>query len=163
MKKTIIIYATKHGTTKKISNILKKKLKEHKDDAEVVNIKDMKDYNLRVFDRIIIGASIHAGQIQGTIKKFCKEQEETLKEKELGLFITCMIDNEEKQKEQLENAYPKELQDTSKAKGILGGEFLFEKMNFIEKLMVKIIAKTSKTKSKINHDEINKFIKKITK
>ena len=163
MKKTIIIYATKHGTTKKISDILKKKLKEKKDETEIVNVKDMKDYNLRVFDRVIIGGSIHAGQIQGTIKKFCKEQEEILKEKELGLFITCMIEDTKKQEEQLENAYPKELQEKSKAKGILGGEFLFEKMNFIEKLMVKIIAKTNKTKSKINHEEIDKFLKKLTK
>ncbi|MFP4567661.1 MAG: flavodoxin domain-containing protein [Candidatus Woesearchaeota archaeon] len=161
--KTIIIYATKHGTTKKITDHIAKKLKTKKEEVEVVEIKKIKDYNLRVFDRVIIGASIHAGQIQTSIKKYCKENLNELKEKELGLFITCMIDHAEKQKEQLREAYPKELLDTSKAKGILGGEYLFEKMNFIEKLMVKIIAKTSKTTTKINHDAIDKFTDEMLK
>lgn len=161
--KTLIIYATKHGTTKKITDILAKKLKEKKEDVKVINIKEIKNYNIRVFDRVIIGGSIHAGNIQKNIKKFCKEHEQELKEKQLGLFITCMMNNEDIQKAQLEKAYSKELRDKSKATGILGGEYLFEKMNFLEKIMVKLIAKTNKTTTKIDKDAIDKFAKDVLK
>lgn len=158
--KTLIIYATKHGTTKKIANMIAKKLKTS-DDVELINVKDIKKYNLRVFDKVIIGGSIHAGDIQKNIKKFCEDNKDELKEKQLGLFITCMFNDENIKEEQLHKAYSKELRDASKAQSVFGGEFLFEKMNFIEKMMVKIIAKTNKTTSKINKDEIEKFTKKM--
>ena len=160
--KTLIIYGTKHGTTKKIVNMIAKKMKVS-DDVEIVNVKDIKNYNLRVFDRVIIGGSIHAGDIQKNIKKFCEENKDELKEKQLGLFITCMFKDKEVQEEQLNKAYSKELRDASKTYSILGGEFLFEEMNFIEKMMVKIIAKTNKTISKIDKNAIDKFTKDMLK
>jgi len=161
--RTIIIYSTKHGTTKKISENIAKKLKEKEEEVEVVNIKEISKYNLRIFDRIIIGGSIHLGQIQKNIKKFIKENQEILKEKQIGLFITSIIDNEEKQQKQFKKAYDAEIIKTSKAQGIIGGECLYEKMNFIEKLIIKIIKKTNKTTTEINQDAIDKFVKDIQK
>jgi menaquinone-dependent protoporphyrinogen oxidase len=157
--KTIIIYDTKHGTTKKVSEKLTKEIGK---ETKIVRVRDIKDYNLRIFDAIIIGGSIHAGQIQGSIKRFCKENEAILKEKKLGLFLIGMLD-EEKQKEQIKNAYPQNLREHSTAQAYLGGEFLFEKMNFIEKLMIKIIAKTNKTTLNIKNDAIKEFAKEMKK
>ena len=157
--KTIIVYASKHGTTEKVANILGDSLK----DVEVVDVKRVKDYNLRVFDAVIVGGSIHAGNIQSSIKMFCKDNVDLLLEKKLGLFITCMFEEKSKRVEQLNNAFSEELRKHSVALGVLGGEFLFEKMNFMEKLMIKIIAKTSKSKSSIDYDAIKKFVKDFKK
>lgn len=159
--KTVIIFTSKHGTTKKISELIKLKLKDEKEVVEVVDLKKIKDYNLRVFDRIIIGGSIHAGTVSNSLKKFCKDNSGLLLEKQLGLFIVCMLPDEKKREEQLNNSFSDELRRHSKAKGILGGEFLFEEMNFVEKLMVKIIAKTSKTTSKIDDVAIDKFVRDL--
>lgn len=161
--KTVIIYSSKRGTTKKISEIIKSKLDEKKHDVEVVDLKQVKDYNLRVFECIVIGGSIHAGSVSGSLKKFCADNSDLLLEKRLGLFITCMFPEPKRREEQLVNAYSLELREHSKALGVLGGEFLFEKMNFVEKLMVKIIAKVNKSKSDIDLVAVDKFAESLVK
>jgi menaquinone-dependent protoporphyrinogen oxidase len=44
------------------------------------------------------------------------------------------------------------------AKHFLGGEFIFEKMNFFERSVIKRIAKTDKSVSRIDEDGIEKFV-----
>ena len=67
----------------------------------------------------------------------------------------------EKAQEQFDNNYSEILRKHSTANGILGGEFLFEKMNFIEKYLIQKISGVKTTISKIKTNEINRFIKKI--
>lgn len=73
-----------------------------------------------------------------------------------------MEKEEEKQREELERAYPKELIDKAKSKQFLGGEFLFENMNFFERMIIKKIAKTDKSISALNHQNIDRFIQDIS-
>jgi len=157
--KTLIAYCTTHGCTEKTAN----ELKVHLDnDATLCNLKKDEIPNLNDFDRIIIGGSIHAGKIQKTVKSFCNKNLEVLTQKELGLFICCMEEGENAQK-QLLNAYPQELQDVAKATAYFGGEFNFNKMNFFEKFVVKKIAHVEKSISKFDHSAIQKFSNRMDK
>jgi menaquinone-dependent protoporphyrinogen oxidase len=81
--------------------------------------------------------------------------------KEIGLYVCGMERDESKQREELVRAYPKELIDKAKSIQFLGGEFLFENMNFFEKMIIKKIAKTDKSISEINHQNIDRFVKDI--
>jgi len=76
--------------------------------------------------------------------------------KKLGLFLCCMEEGE-KANEQFENAYPENLRKHATATGLFGGEFTFEKMNFLEKSIIKKISKISESVSKINEKAINEF------
>jgi menaquinone-dependent protoporphyrinogen oxidase len=69
-----------------------------------------------------------------------------------------MEPDREKQQQELENAYPLWLKQQAVAKHFLGGAFLFEKMNFFERAIIKRIAKTDKSVSRIDEDEIEKFV-----
>jgi menaquinone-dependent protoporphyrinogen oxidase len=69
-----------------------------------------------------------------------------------------MEPNAEKQRLELENAYPAPLFNHAVTKHFLGGEFLFEKMNFFERAIIKRIAKTDKSVSQIKDDEIEKLV-----
>ena len=151
--KTLITYCTTHGCTEKTANELKQFL-----GGEVVllNLKKNHAPDLSLFDRIIVGGSIHAGQIQKKVKDFCNEHYETLKNKELGLFICCMEEGE-KAENQLHEAFPAGLLKSAKATACLGGEFDFNKMNFFQKLIVKKVAKIENSVSHINHDAIKRF------
>lgn len=151
--KTLISYCTTHGCTEKTANELKQFL-----GGEVVllNLKKNHAPDLSLFDRIIVGGSIHAGQIQKKVKDFCNEHYETLKNKELGLFICCMEEGE-KAENQLHEAFPAGLLKSAKATACLGGEFDFNKMNFFQKLIVKKVAKVENSVSHINHDAIKRF------
>ncbi|HEX9973825.1 MAG TPA: flavodoxin domain-containing protein [bacterium] len=155
--KTLIIYTTQHGCTEECAIKLQQQLNS---DAELINIKKQKSGNLDDFKTIIIGGSIHAGQIQRKIKKFCQENLDKLKQKKLGLFLCCMEEGEKAQK-QFQDAFPTELIQHATTTGIFGGEFNFEKMNFIEKAIIKKIAKIEKSVSKIDEKSILEFAEKI--
>ena len=53
------------------------------------------------------------------------------------------------------------MQRLSIPKAILGGEFQFDKMNFIERFLTKKIAKVNSSVSKLRYDAINEFTSQI--
>lgn len=157
--KTIIIYTTTHGSTGKAVNELSQKLSG---EVLAVDIRKHQAPPLDEFDRIIIGGSIHAGQIQKRIRNFCSANMDALKEKEIGLFICCMYEPEVA-REEIQNAFPEELHQMAKTEAIFGGEFDFGKMNFVERLLVKKIAHVNESVSKIDHHSIERFANRMEK
>jgi menaquinone-dependent protoporphyrinogen oxidase len=155
--KTLIVYATQHGCTQKISEQMKDYLGG---DVTLKNLKKESVPSLQNYDRIIIGGSIHAGQIQKKVKEFCHEYLAELQQKELGLFICCMEEGEMARK-QLENAYPEELFLRAKASASFGGAFDFERMNFFERMIVKKVAHVKQSTSKVDFDAVRSFSKRM--
>lgn len=151
--KTAIIYASHHGTTEKVANMIKGLAQG---ETEVINLKKTKTIDLNKYDKIIIGGSIHAGRVQSKLQKYCREHEAELTAKPLGLFLSCMEENE-KAKTQFEMAYPDTLRSHAISSKLTGGEILFERMNFIEKFIMKKIGKTTETVSKIKEDQIREL------
>jgi menaquinone-dependent protoporphyrinogen oxidase len=148
--KTLILYATKYGSVEKVANLIAEKIPN----CILKNVKEKNDFQLNDFERIIIGGSIYIGKIQQQITQFCQENKETLLQKEVGIFICAMnTDNEM----QLNHSFQEELLKHSKIAAILGGEFHFEKMNFLERTIVKKIAKISESVSKLDFEKIERF------
>jgi len=151
--KTLITYCTRHGCTEKVAKQIRDFLG---DEATLYNLKDKKQVDPTTFDRIIIGGSIHAGQIQKKVKKFYTENLDLLLQKELGIFICCMEEGE-KAEQELQDVFPDTLLSHAKATACLGGEFNFEKMNFLEKMIVRKVAKVDRSVSNIKNDTIRLF------
>lgn len=157
--KTLIIYMSTHGCTKQVVTELAEQLNG---EVTIKNLKEDKNPDFQNYDRVIIGGSIHAGQIQRKIREYCETHVENLGRKQLGLFICCMYEGDQAF-QQLENAFPEKLHQYAKSEAILGGEFNFEKMRFFEKLIVRKIAKVEQSVSKIDHEAIKNFAKKMDK
>ncbi|WP_339735552.1 flavodoxin domain-containing protein [uncultured Sunxiuqinia sp.] len=157
--KTLIIYMSTHGCTKQVVTELAEQLNG---EVTIKNLKEDKNPDFQNYDRVIIGGSIHAGQIQRKIREYCEAHLENLGRKQLGLFICCMYEGDQAF-QQLENAFPEKLHQYAKSEAILGGEFNFEKMRFFEKLIVRKIAKVEQSVSKIDHEAIKNFAKKMDK
>jgi menaquinone-dependent protoporphyrinogen oxidase len=147
--KIAIVYSTKHGTTEKVASMLKDFNPEHTD---IFNLNKVKDVDLSQYDKVILGGSIHAGNIQKKVKAFYEKHMSELGQKPLGLFLSCL--EEEKALDQFNTAFPEELRLHSTSNKITGGEVIFEKMNFIEKFMMKKIGGIRESVSKIKHDQI---------
>jgi len=152
--KTLIVYATKHGCTETCAEKLKAKLPGG---ADLLNLKQKRNVPLEPYDTVLIGGSIHAGRIQSSVKKFCEDHKEGLLQKKIGLFLCCMEEGETA-KTQFETAFPGELKDHASARGLFGGEFNFERMNWVERAIIRKIAKTNRSVSKINKGKISQFI-----
>jgi menaquinone-dependent protoporphyrinogen oxidase len=156
---TLIAYVSTHGCTKKAAHMLAELLD---DKVSLVNLKKKSNPDLSSFDTILIGGSIHAGQIQRRVKHFCQKYLEILKQKRLGLFLCCMEEGENAQK-QFDEAFPTELRTHATATGLFGGEFDFNKMNFIYKAIVKKVAGATESVSKIKEDNIRQFAKTLNR
>lgn len=147
--KTALIYATNHGTTEKVANMISKSLDG---DIKLFNLKNTTPQDLSSYDSIIIGGSIHAGKIQKKVEEFCNKNIAILLQKRVALFI-CAMNVPEYQKE-LSDAFPKLLFNHAIAKKVAGGEFLFENMNFIEKMIVKGITGVKESVYKIDEESV---------
>lgn len=156
---TIIIYLSRHGCTEKTADILKQNLN---DNVMILNLKDNIQLDLSIYDTVIIGGSIHAGKIQKKLAQFCKDHNNQLMRKKLGLYLCCMEEGAKAQ-QQMQNAFPENLREHASATGFFGGEFDFSKMNFLEKFIIKKVAKVKESVSTINKDAIKEFAGKIQK
>jgi len=153
--KTLIVYASKHGSAK---NAAEKLAKAFGQDTEVNNVRNITRIDLEDFDRIIIGGSIHAGRIQGQIKTFAQRNVNLLLQKQLGLFICHMEEDSEKAMKELTDNFPDPLVEHATAKGLFGGEFDLDKMNFVEKFIIKKVAHVTESVSNIHEENIENFI-----
>jgi menaquinone-dependent protoporphyrinogen oxidase len=155
--KTAIFYASSHGTTAKTAELIAQKLTNSQ--TQIFNLKKLKSVDLSDFDLVIIGGSIHAGRIQNAVKKFCEKNMVELLDKRIALYLCCM--NLPEQDAQFENAYPELLRNKAISKKVIGGEFLFDKMNFFEKAIVRKVSKVNDTVSKLNYVKIEELVNEI--
>lgn len=154
--KTAIIYMSKHGTTEKITKLLSDKI----ENSTMFNLSSSSSIVFENYDTIIIGGSIHVGSMQKKLKQFIAKNIDVLLTKRTALFMVCM-DKTDKRNEQFENAYPQELRNRSIVNGYFGGEFIFDKMNFIEKIIIKKISGRSTDVSEIDYEAIDEFVNKL--
>jgi menaquinone-dependent protoporphyrinogen oxidase len=159
--KTAIIYTSKHGTTAKVAQMIAGRLTGSQ--VSIIDLKKDRRPDLHSYDGIILGTSIYAGASSKTVQRFCKENIETLAQKQLALFVCGMEQDSAKQQQELANAYPQELYECAVSKCFAGGEFQFDKMNFFERAIIKRIAKTDKIVSQIKENEIDRFVTEYQK
>lgn len=157
--KTIIIYTTSGNCTVKAVNELSKKLS-----GEIVTVDLKKEFfpNLREYDRVIIGGSVIAGQIDKRIKDFCNLHLDALRNKEIGLFICC-IDEMEVARHEISLAFPEELHQLAKTEAIFRNICNVENMNSIGKMLVKRISKVRENATNPDEISIDRFATRMEK
>jgi len=150
----LIVYATRHGCAEKCVEKLSYRLTPHP--VTTANLKHNQIPSLDAYPGVIIGGSIHAGKVQKSVKAFCQKHAQVLRSKRLGLFLCCMEEGAKAQ-EQFSEAFPSQLRDHAAAGGLLGGEFDFDRMNFLERSIVKKVAGVESSVSRIEEEAIDRF------
>ncbi len=150
---SLIIYMSLHGCTekaaKKLASISWKKV-------DLVNLKNNPFPSLEGYHTVIIGGSVHMGEIQGKIRKYLAENETELLTKRLGLYL-CHMQQGEEAVRQFNKSYSKALRDHAVAKGLFGGEFNIDKMRAHEKMLVEKSAGIENNVSMIDMKAIEGF------
>jgi menaquinone-dependent protoporphyrinogen oxidase len=153
--KTLIIYSSKYGYTQECAIKLSELING---DVTLVNGAKEKIPSIQEFDNVIIGSSIYIGLINSKIGKFCTENVDILKTKNLGFFISCgMPENFELH---LDNSFPAELLSIAKSKLCFGGELRIDKMGFFHKIITGMMIKA---REKDKQPSIESFPYNITK
>ncbi|MGM0367764.1 MAG: flavodoxin domain-containing protein [Actinomycetota bacterium] len=153
-----ILYATRYGCTEQCSNILAGYI------SGEVELKNLGKENVDVdkYDIVIIGGSISAGKINKEISSFCQNNLEALLNKKIGLFLCCLREGEEAEK-QFRDAFPEQLIKKAVGVGYFGGRVSFKKLNFFFRKMMKKMLETDKDVSTIKEANIEEFANKINR
>ncbi|MDW7651899.1 MAG: flavodoxin domain-containing protein [Bacillota bacterium] len=150
--KTLLVYASKHGCTEKCAKMLAEKLTG---EIELVRLGKGKAPDPKMYDRIIIGGSIHVGKVQKEVLDFSAGHMEVLLQKKVGLFICC--GDLTRVETQMKDAFPEPLYSHAIAREHFGHAYDFKKMNFLERTAIKVIAKTSESVENILVGNLERF------
>lgn len=159
-----ILYTTSHGTTKRVAHMISDVLGAS---ARVVliDLKKEKDPSLDGYDTVILGTSVHMGKPANAMLRYVTEtkHKDVLEGKSIGLFVCCMEPDEKKCRRQFEHAFPEYLHDRAKASVVAGGEFVVERMNRLEKLLVSKMMGCRESVDRIDRDAIRQFTEEMKK
>lgn len=148
----LIIYMSHHGTTRKVVEQMSAQLRP----VTVVDLEHDEAPDLSAFDTVLIGGSIHIGQLQRKLKAYCESHLQALTKKNVGLFL-CFMNTREAQRE-FDNAFAAELRQAAFVTGLFGGELLQDKMNFMENFLTRQVNGATGVLSTLDQKAIDKFI-----
>ena len=152
---TLIIYGSKHGSTEDVA----KKI-ANQTNADVISIEKNQNINMDAYDTIVLASSIYVGQMNKTLKKYLKGNEQVFKSKNLYLFL-CRGHQNPSIEEIIATNIPK-YKNCFISKIDMGGEFRNESLNFMEKKIIKMVSK-GKEQPSITEDKIEELIKQLKK
>ena len=94
MSKVLILYGTRYGTTKEISDEIEKVIQDKGMATESFNLKEVNQKNIPPLDHyngIIIGTGIKMGMWTKTVKSFVQKRKAELKKKQasFGFYVCC--------------------------------------------------------------------------
>ena len=134
--KTLIVYASKTGTTRKCASLLAEALPG----AEVFDLaKEIPDPG--AYDAVIVGGSIRAGSLSGETKRYLEQCAPILAGKRLGLFLCCCDDT---QAEKYFSAnVPESLLKSAVVHRNFGGELNRDRAKGLDRLILKLLQKAA--------------------
>lgn len=142
--KTVIVYDTKKGCTKKCAEFLHEKLPS----SELFNVQTF-DRSFETYDSVILLSPIYIGQVRKGIKKLIEAHHSALLQRPLSIALCGM--NKDGLDETIQLSFDEKIREHASIH-LVGGAYYFDKLNFLEKMVVKKIAKVSQSQENINYD-----------
>jgi len=142
--KTLVLYSSKYGTTKTCAERISKRL-----GCDIKSLDQESFISLDKYSHIILGSSVYMGKLRKPLTDFI-EKNPSLSDKDLSIFFCCNPETD------YQSLIPSKI-NNAKAYHF-GYELKLTEMKFMDKFISKMIAKTSEDVSKINENEIEKFI-----
>lgn len=134
--KTLIVYDSKRGGTLEILNRLCTQLHHS---TILLPMKEFSTIQSSDYDQLLFAAPTYAGNLRKSAVLFLQENIVRLKEKRLFLANTGIQWDPTKIEMQLSTVFPEELRQHASATLFIGGICLTNKMNIVEKMILKKI------------------------
>ncbi|MDK2586148.1 flavodoxin domain-containing protein [Romboutsia sedimentorum] len=129
-KKTVVIYKSKYGSTKRYAGWIALKL-----DADLYEVRDIRVRDLDDYDTIIYGGGLYIGKINGI--KFLIDNYEKIKNKKIIVFAVGMESNNiDINKKTLDMNFDEDMINNINLFNFIGA-FDYSKLNLIDKVLMK--------------------------
>ncbi|OOF37091.1 menaquinone-dependent protoporphyrinogen IX dehydrogenase [Rodentibacter heidelbergensis] len=138
--KTLILYSSHDGQTKKISEFLTALL-----EGEVIVDELREDYDLEPFERVIIGASIRYGHFNKTLDRFIVRNLVHLAQKKSGFFGVNLTARKAGKDNPETNVYVRKFLQRTKWQpelaAVFAGALLYPRYKWFDRVMIQFIMK----------------------
>ena len=155
--KVTIVYSTKYGFTEKCAGLLAERVRGL---VSLYNLSKNETPDLTQTDILVLGSSVYAGHIKKEMLMFINKNKEEIIQKRLMLF-TCNMHQGEEEVKQRGQAYPEEITARAESLVSFGGCFDFSKLNFMERAIIKKVAKVSEDVEDMRLDEVDSLANTI--
>ena len=167
MAKTLLLYSTNYGLSKKICETIQASLAKRGEGAEVVPLVGH-TVDPKVYDAIVIGASIRHGKHSPAVLEFIRANQPLLESKPGALFSVNLVARKPLKNTPQTNPYLKRLVAQSPWKptltGVFAGELDYSRYGPVDKHMMRLVMWINKgptdfaTKVQFtNWDEVERF------
>lgn len=149
--KTLLLYNTKNGATKKCA----KYIEQNGNNVKVYHVTEFKE-DLTAYKQVLIGTPVYMGNYDKKIKQFIEKNIDSLLKVKLIIYVCCM--NEKETDEVVKNNLPFEIIEHAEIYHV-GGAYYFDKLNWIQRFIVKKIAKIKETKERFDYNLLDEICK----
>jgi len=146
--KSIILYETKAGTTKKCADYILKS-----NEAELSLITGFKE-DLNNYENIILMTPVYMGKVNKKFKELITAKKDILMTKRVILVFVGM--NPQAFDSMVGQNVDTDLKDHAEIVNA-GGAYILEKLNFIEKRILKSVAKVTQSSEHIKYENLDKI------
>ena len=169
--KSLIIYSSTDGQTKKICEKISDQLK-NKISFDLVSVNKAFDLNFENYEKIVIGASIRYGKYDSKIFKLINKNLGLLENKQSSFFSVNVVARKQEKNTPETNPYIKKFYLSSKWKPkkieVFAGKVDYPNYNFINKIIIKFImyvtkgpTDTSQSYEFTDWDKVRRFANEI--
>ncbi|MBN1892019.1 MAG: flavodoxin [Clostridiales bacterium] len=157
--KTIILYATKYGSTEKVANRIREKIPG---ETVMANISKRHVPDLSAFDTVIVGGPIYIGKTLKPLTTFINKNLGELKKKRLALFICAGAEDPAQVEILLSALFPAELRDRAVYTGTMGGEMNMNNVNPLMRFVLKNMIKVKEGYSRLSEENIESLVRAVS-
>ncbi|MEO5660267.1 MAG: menaquinone-dependent protoporphyrinogen IX dehydrogenase [Polaromonas sp.] len=143
MANILIIYSTTDGHTLKICQRLQQIIEQQNHQVKLASVNDEPDVNLKLFDKIIVGASIRYGKHRPKVYDFIKRNAQFLEDKPSAFFSVNVVARKPDKNRPDTNPYIKTFQKRVSWKptklAVFAGKIDYKKYSFWNRHIIRLI------------------------
>lgn len=143
--KTLILYSTRDGQTREIAERIVLALQDRGIDTELRNLHSMADIDWRLYDKVVIGASIRYGHFHAALADFTQKHTQALNERASAFFSVNLVARKPEKRTAQTNAYThKFLINTSwhpDISAVFAGALRYPRYRWYDRFMIRLIMK----------------------
>jgi menaquinone-dependent protoporphyrinogen oxidase len=143
MAKILIIYSTTDGHTREICRRLKQIIEEQGHEVTLKSVEDEPDFDMKPFDKVVLGASIRYGKHSRKVYAFVKRYEQILDSKPNAFFSVNVVARKPGKNKPDTNPYLKKFLNQiswrPKTLAVFAGKIDYQKYRFWDRQIIRLI------------------------
>lgn len=152
--KTLIIYATKNGSTREVAHLLKQELVG---EVKLVDIVEEEVDDISPYDNILIGSSVYFAQIHRKMKDFIYLHRPEILNRRFGVFLMAGEQDMAAMERQLKGTIPNDIFEKAAIVSVIGSEMKLERFSWIVRFILKYMKKIKSNYRDISEEKITEF------